>query len=376
MRSKKFLTIRNGSICLILIFAVLSVMVACSGAPVPAPVPAPPPALAPPPAPAPEAELPLIELKVPWMGAPEDEDIQRDVKYEEEIMDKATGGRVKWNLYFGGSLVAFQDHYRALQEGIADFSFIVPQITPGVFPLHDLFSLPGLFSVNQATGTLVALELYKKYPQFEQEFSPDVKWIFTHVLLGNHLHTTEPVRSIADLKGKVIACGSKAAAKAFESLGASTTVLPFGELYTALERGVMDGVVCGWGAIDTYKLYEVVNYHTVLNISPLVLSFLFNRETFNKFTPQEQDSLELTGLWLSSSVTRKNNDNILKQEERWLGPGTTHEIIRWPEAEMAKMAELFRPAWDEWAGAMEAKGYPGRDILKDAESLLSSYRRG
>jgi hypothetical protein len=54
-------------------------------------------------------------------------------------------------------------------------------------------------------------------------------------------------------------------------------------------------------------------------------------------------------------------------------PEKGHEIIRWPEADMKKMKEIFRPSWNKWADEMEKKGYPGKAILKHAEIYITAY---
>ena len=70
------------------------------------------------------------------------------------MIEKATNGRAKVTIYPSMTLVPIKDVYRAIQEGIADISWVWGPATPGAFPLTEMFSLPG-FSANQATSNLV-----------------------------------------------------------------------------------------------------------------------------------------------------------------------------------------------------------------------------
>lgn len=72
-----------------------------------------------------------------------------------------------------------------------------------MFPLLDLFSLPGLFP-NQATSNAVLLQLFAKYPQFEAELDPAVVRVSTQVHMRADIHSRTPIRGLAELKGKTI----------------------------------------------------------------------------------------------------------------------------------------------------------------------------
>jgi len=103
------------------------------------------------------------------------------------MIEKATNGRAKVTIYPSMTLVPIKDVYRAIQEGIADISWVWGPATPGAFPLTEMFSLPG-FSANQATSNLVVNELFRLYPEFEKQFSPKVKHIATQVHMRSEVN--------------------------------------------------------------------------------------------------------------------------------------------------------------------------------------------
>lgn len=325
------------------------------------------------PAPSQEA-LPEVVIKFPTFHSSEDVDIGRFISWIDEWFNGATGGRTTLEPYWGDTLIVWKDAYRALQEGIADFTWVIPSFTPGVFPLHDLFMLPGLFPV-QMLSMPVVLDLYREYPQFEAEFGDKVETIGTHVLMSSDLHSRMPIRSLADLKGKMILCQNESSAEALQLLGASTSVTPITDMYTTLERGVGDGCVVAWGSMSSWKLYEVAPYHSIVGISPVMFIYTFNKDTFNKFTPQEQTNLKMLWPWMSYGISFKNITNLLAQENTYLLE-EPQELIYWSPEDLQAMQDLFVPLHEKWIVEMEAKGYPGREIYDRAKELIATYSRG
>ncbi len=360
-----------GGICLILTLVVLPFVAACAApAPAPAPTPAPSPAPTPSPAPAP-APLPEVEIKLNLLVPPQSvfykTGMEMIIKYIEEAVPRA-----KVTVFPASSLVKPKDAYVGTQEGIVDFCQVTASALPGVFPLDEVFMLPGLFP-NMATSNVVMNELYRKYPAFEEQFSPKVKLITPIVMLRGDIHSRVPIRTLDDLKGKVIGAYGKRNSEAMAQLGASVTTMATSEMYTPLEKGVVDGVVVPWGVVASFKLYEVAKYHTLIGINPGVHYWLFNRDTWDKFTPEEQQALEELGIWIQYGTNVSAVESTMGVLGSQITPEKGQELIYLSAEEVDKMRELFSPIWNKWAEDMEAKGYPAKDIIKDAERLTTGY---
>jgi len=289
-------------------------------------------------------------------------------KWIEEI----TGGRAKVTVYWSNSLVPLKDHYRALQVGIADFAFVNTGLPPGVFPLTELFHLPGI-APKISAANLALFDLFQKYPQFEQQFNPKVKYIATCQFLLSDLHTTKPVRRLEDLKGMKIGCQTAESARALEKLGASVSTIPWTDMYMQLERGVVDGVVAAWAIVNITKLHEIAKYHTSLRITPALAHWMFNRATWDKFTPEEQEKFELLSVWVTNATHRGVATTSQMMRFREITPEKGHVTIEFPPEDWVEIKKLYRPFWDEWALKMERLGHPGKAILEDALNLNEMY---
>ena len=72
------------------------------------------------------------------------------------------------------------------------------------------------------------------------------------------LWTKAPINTLDDLKGKKIRIFAKAQSDYLAALNASTVSIPLAELYSALERGVVDGCITGPEVAAGAKYHEVV----------------------------------------------------------------------------------------------------------------------
>jgi tripartite ATP-independent transporter DctP family solute receptor len=102
-------------------------------------------------------------------------------------------------------------------------------------------------------------------------------------------NSKRPISAPDDLKGiKFRVAGSKLYLETFKLLGANAVTMSFGEVFTALQQGVIDGQENPTAIIDSSRLYEVQKYLTLWNYSfdPLVLCI--NKRLFDGLSPADQ----------------------------------------------------------------------------------------
>src|SRR5690606_5912047 len=73
---------------------------------------------------------------------------------------------------------------------------------------------------------------------------------------------------------------SAVAGDIIESMGASPVGLPANDIYTSLQRGVVDGLSFPWEAITTFKLDELTKYHTNIPFYSSALMMTMNKEKY------------------------------------------------------------------------------------------------
>jgi len=303
-----------------------------------------------------------ITLDFATVGPADEENFLWGFNYMKDAIEKATYGRAQVVGHHGGTLLETKDLMRGTAEGMADLAWAFPTIEPGVYPLQELFTLPGVLQ-SQAQSVPVLVQLHAKYPQFEEEFGPDIKLLSNMGLMTSDIHSTTPIRSLADMKGKTFVAQNEITVRALKLMGVDASVMAAPDVYVAAERGVVDGIVTAWGWIQSMRLYEVLPYHTELNICPMPFALVMNRATFEKFTPEEQSNLELIWHQLAHAQMNKNILDRIKQNETYLADQPMYVL---PAEDYEFIKESVMPMLDEWAEAREAEGLPGKDILEDA----------
>jgi len=338
-------------------------------APAPAPAPTPSPAPAPTPAPTPELESFTLKMGVPYRPNEfYDKGFLLPVK---DFIEEFTEGRCEVEIYYNSALNNWKDAYEAVDSGINDLTEQLHQTTPGMFPLHDLFTLPGL-AANVITTNAVQLELMSIYPQFREQYGDNVIPATESLGMRSDLHTLKPIRSLEELKGKVIACSSESGVVTVNALGASGTVMVGADVYTAAQTGAIDGAFCAWGFVWTAKLHEVLPYHTLLELSPCTTAWITNKKTWDSFSPREQKIMEAFG---RNMMMRANRCQVVKSM-RVRDLIAEDHFFQFSVEDMNKIQELFKPSWEKWANDVEALGYPGHDILKDYIRLRDGFNYG
>lgn len=282
-------------------------------------------------------------------------------------IEKIAGGRAKVQFFPPNSVTPFKDWLRATGSGLLDIGFVWHPVLPGKFPQMELFSLPGL-AKNQTISSVVYWRLRDEFPKMGELYTKqdNVVDLATFIAMGSHLHTREPVRRLADIKGKVFAAQDSAGLTALRKLGASSSVMIGPDAYLAAQRGAVDGILCAWGWVKNFKLYEVTKYHTLLNLNPGSYSSVMNKDTYDKLTPEEKGHLAdirpMYFLYNTTDAAAAATAMVPPENMFTLSPDEKAELIA-----------TMQPLWDAWVKKADGIGLPGKKVLAEAVRLMKLY---
>jgi C4-dicarboxylate-binding protein DctP len=195
-----------------------------------------------------------------------------------ELAEKYTNGRVKVEIYPNSSLYKDKEELEALQLG--SVQLLAPSISkfgPLGVKEYDVFDLPFLMSddtrARQMTASPMMADLNKKLEA--KGVSPLAYWDN-----GAHVYTAnKPLIRPEDFRGlKLRIQGSKVLDAVARELGAIPQIMAFGELYQALQTGVVDGEDNVPSNILTQKFYEVQKYLTVSYHGRLTYALVTNKK--------------------------------------------------------------------------------------------------
>jgi TRAP-type transport system periplasmic protein len=318
-----------------------------------------------------QAEDKVISLKVSnWFPVGHKQDVLLQEWGKE--LEKRTGGKVKVHYYAGGTLVPAAQSYDAAVKGIADVSNHVMGYTMGRFPFSQALDLPIGFPAGPGP-TRIANEFYKKFKP--KEFD-DVKVLWFHAMPYGLVHTkNKPVNKLEDMKGLKLRCyGSNA--KFVGLVGAAPVAMPMPEVYDALAKGVVDGVLSSYEALQGFRTGEHIKYSTENLDTAYSAAFIvmMNKQKFASLPPDVQ-----------AVVDQMSQEYIEKYAKMWTEIDATGKdwlikrgvkIISLDDAEEARWYEKgSKPLVEAYVQEMKAKGLPGEEAVKFLKESFKKYKK-
>jgi TRAP-type mannitol/chloroaromatic compound transport system substrate-binding protein len=191
----------------------------------------------------------------------------------------------------------------------------------------------------QRGGMQMLREAYAKY----NAYPVGVSWWGVESIVSKR-----PINSLDDFKGVKFRSPQGMTAEILTKLGASIVVLPGGEVFSALDKGVVDAA--DWA---TVSMNERMGFHGVArNPTKIFHSMPVQEFTVNlaawKALPDELKAIveSTTREWTWDQVQRVAVDDVRVLKE--LG-GKNIKYVVWDESQMAKMRELAVKTWEEWS---------------------------
>ncbi|BAQ11918.1 extracellular solute-binding protein, family 7 [Bacillus sp. OxB-1] len=282
-------------------------------------------------------------------------------------VEEATGGNVKITSYPGASLAAPDGQFDAAATGAVDIAMSVNSYTPNQFPMTSVMELSFLSKTGEQ-GSKMLWQLYEEFPEFEAEYAGTVPlWLSTSDP-GQIFTVGKPVKSYEDLKGMRIRSPSAETNEWLTALGATPVSMSMNETYEALEKGVVDGTIAPWEAIEGYSLVDVIDYATVGNFYMTTFFVTMNENSWNELGEENQAAIkELVGEKMAAKAGTNFDEVGQRAIEKAKEKGV--EIYELSDDEMAEWSTFINPTVEKWIKKMEDKGLPGQAVYDRAVEL-------
>jgi TRAP-type C4-dicarboxylate transport system substrate-binding protein len=285
-------------------------------------------------------------------------------------IEKRTDGKVQITMHYGGTLTPADKCYDGVIRGISDIGMSVCGYTRGRFPLTEVIELP----LGHKSGSVVTKVINEYFNKFKPKEFDDVKMMYMHAHGPGMLHTKKAVEKLEDVKGmKVRAFG--AVTKLASALGGVPVSMTMGETYEALSRGVVEGSIAPYEALQGWKWGEVVKF-TVEAPAMYYSSAFFiamNKAKWNALPPDIQKIIEqINGEWIEKhgkgwdEIDKAGKDFTIK-----LG----NKIIILSVDENRKWERALKPLYDDYVKSMKDKGLPGDEVLKFFLEQIYKYQK-
>ena len=196
-------------------------------------------------------------------GLDQSHPVHQAMLYMAEKVDEKSGGKMQISVYPSQQLGTERECLELLQIGSLAMTKVSSSVLEGFVPDFKVFSLPYIFRDEQHKFNVFEGDVGTDLLLSPQEFR--LRGLCFYDAGSRSFYTKDkPVNSPADLTGlKIRTQESATSVKLVNSLGASATPISWGELYTALQQGVVDGAENNPPSFFTSRHYEVCKFYSL-----------------------------------------------------------------------------------------------------------------
>jgi TRAP-type C4-dicarboxylate transport system substrate-binding protein len=159
-------------------------------------------------------------------------------------------------------------------------------------------------------------------------------------------YANRPMNSLADLAGmKIRVQNSDVNVAMVEALGANATPIPFGEVYTSIQSGVVDGAENNWPSYESTNHFEVAPHYILDEHTIVPEVFAVAKTTWDKLSAEDQEIVRLAAIESAKLQRQLWAEREEKSEKIVRDAGATIVEL----ADKTEFIEAMKPVYDRFA---------------------------
>jgi tripartite ATP-independent transporter DctP family solute receptor len=222
--------------------------------------------------------------------------VHKGMVFMAERVAEKSQGRMRVDIYPGGQLGGERDLIELLQIGSLAMTKVSTAPLEAFVPEMKIFGIPYVFRDDEHRWKVLQSDIGRRLLLSGEPY-----------FLRGMCYYDRPVQTPENLQGlKIRVMKSITSVKMVQSLGGSATPIPWGELYTALQQGVVDGAENNPPSFYLSRHYEVCKYYSLDEHTSVPDILLMSTVVWNRLTPQEQQ-------WLQEAI----DESVEYQKKLW-----------------------------------------------------------
>ncbi|MEM8855202.1 MAG: TRAP transporter substrate-binding protein [Pseudomonadota bacterium] len=290
-----------------------------------------------------------------------------------EAVEADSDGRIAIEVYpamqLGGRA---SDLVQQMEDGVVDIIWTLPGFTPGRFPGAQGLELPFMNTGTSETMSPAAMEFIENHLQKEFE---GIKVISVHATDGSLIHTIdEPIKTLEDFEGKRLRVAGRFIGEAVKGLGATPVGIAFPEVYEALSRNQVDGMLINWAITQPMRFYEVTSYHTDSPLYQSMLMTLMRQDAYDSLPDDLKAVIDKhSGIEYATRMGEIWDTATDPARQTAIDNGNT--VVTLSDEERARWKEAVTPAYTAWIETMNERGYDGEALFKALQEITAKHGR-
>jgi tripartite ATP-independent transporter DctP family solute receptor len=269
-----------------------------------------------------------------------------------ELVAAKSGGKMKVNVFPGGTLGGDAANVSALQGGTIEFVMLNSGILASQVKDFEVYDFPFMFaSAKEADAVVDGPFGQKMHAKLLDKGI--VGLAYTELGFRQMTNSKKAINAVDDIAGlKLRVIPNAINVDWVKALGANPTPLAFPELYAALEQKAVDGQENPLSVIQANKFFEVQKFLTLTNHQYNPQSLIFSKKVWDTLSPAEQKILQDSAAEASKFQRQVNREAAAGQLDALKKAGM--QVSEFSPAEQAKLREKLKPVIDKHGAAIAA----------------------
>ncbi len=307
------------------------------------------------------------DLNLVFLANEEDQEYDAALVFKNYV-ESRTGGEVNVNIFVGAQLCGSANEcFEAMQAGIVDLFTATAGGVAAIYPPIQGLDIPYAFPDDRAAMTMLTDPDFTGFLRDEiLEASNDSIRLMAMTQTGgwrNIVNGEREIRTPADAEGlRFRTIESQIQQIMVREMGASPTPLPWLEVYTGLQTGVVDGTLNSISDITNMNFQEVIQYMTLDNHAYMSSMWLMGNQKFQSLTPEQQRVVADGAAMMATVQFGIQPRKELEAYRLWREAGG--ELYTPTEEEMAEFRALAEPIRDWY---LESFGDQGERFMSEFE---------
>jgi TRAP-type C4-dicarboxylate transport system substrate-binding protein len=282
-------------------------------------------------------------------------------------------GRIRIKPHWGGALLSSNENLLEVRHGVADIGMVTAMYARSA---HLQRIQPSFYS---GIGTVQdQVDVYKCLAATFPAMSEDMRGLHILGVQGGNfpgiLTRSRPVRSLADLKGLRLRA-QEDTADILRQLGADPVNMSMAEVYPAMAKGVIDGVVAPLDALKAVHLADVGKYYAGLKVSRGAYpGRAMSDRVWQRLSPADQQLFVRAELVWEAAMTRELDTALTAGRSYSQAEGIV--FVPLAAGEQARFDAMYRANAMRLAGTLRAYGIDGPAIATRAAQLVADRNAG
>lgn len=218
--------------------------------------------------------------------------VHKAMEYMAQLLEDKSGGRMRIDIYPSQQLGTERECLELLQIGSLDMTKVSAAVMESYSDNYKIFGIPYLFRDTEHQYKVLDSDIGRDLLGEGEKY-----WMHGLCFYASGSRSfytkTKPIRKPADVEGlKVRVMQSATSINMVRTMGGSPTPISFGELYTALQQGVVDGAENNPPSFYLSRHYEVCKFYTLDEHTSIPDIMLVSTTFWQSLTDQEKEWLQ------------------------------------------------------------------------------------